>query len=91
MALTDQITELIEPAVSAQGFFLEEVKNVEINWINDQGELDDVAEPGFAAWRFEPAQPLRKKKIVRIEIFPQVDEILYIPEKKKSKEKSSKY
>jgi hypothetical protein len=70
------------------GFFLEEVKNVEINWINDQGELDDVAEPGFAAWRFEPAQPLRKKKIVRIEIFPQVEEILYIPEKKKSKEKA---
>jgi ribosome maturation factor RimP len=28
MALTDQITELIEPAVSAQGFFLEEVQLV---------------------------------------------------------------
>ena len=28
MALTDQITELIEPAVTAQGFFLEEVQLV---------------------------------------------------------------
>ena len=65
------------------GFLLEEVKNVEHNWVNDQGELDDVAEPGFAAWRFEPAQPLRKKKIVNIEILPMVEERLELPTKTK--------
>lgn len=69
------------------GFFLEEVKNVEHNWVNDQGELDDVAEPGFAAWRFEPAQPLRKKKIVNIEILPMVEERLELPTKTKVRPK----
>lgn len=69
------------------GFFLEEVKNVEHNWVNDQGELDDVAEPGFAAWRFEPAQPLRKKKIVNIEILPMVEERLELPTKVRPKVK----
>ena len=69
------------------GFLLEEVKNVEHNWVNDQGELDDVAEPGFAAWRFEPAQPLRKKKIVNIEILPMVEERLELPTKTKVRPK----
>ena len=69
------------------GFLLEEVKNVEHNWVNDQGELDDVAEPGFAAWRFEPAQPLRKKKIVNIEILPMVEERLELPTRTKVRPK----
>jgi hypothetical protein len=69
------------------GFLLEEVKNVEHNWVNDQGELDDVAEPGFAAWRFEPAQPLRKKKIVYIEILPMVEERLELPTRTKVRPK----
>jgi hypothetical protein len=67
------------------GFYLEEVKNDERNWVNDQGEVDDFAEPGFAAWRFEPAQPLRKKKIVNIEILPMVEERLELPSKTKIK------
>jgi len=67
------------------GFLLEEIKNVEHNWVNDQGELDDVAEPGFAVWRFEPAQPLRKKKIVNIEILPMVEERLELPSKTRTK------
>jgi len=69
------------------GFLLEEIKNVEHNWVNDQGELDDVAEPGFAVWRFEPAQPLRKKKIVNIEILPMVEERLELPTKTKVRPK----
>ena len=69
------------------GFYLEEIKNVEQNWVNDQGELDDIAEPGFAAWRFEPAQPLRKKKIVNIEILPMVEERLELPSKTKVRPK----
>ena len=69
------------------GFLLEEVKNVEHNWVNVQGELDDVAEPGFAAWRFEPAQPLRKKKIVNIEILPMVEERLELPTRTKVRPK----
>jgi hypothetical protein len=73
------------------GFLLEGIENKVHKFSNLEGELIDICEPGFAVNRFEPAKPLRKKKIVRIEIFPQVDEILYIPEKKKSKEKSSKY
>ncbi len=63
------------------GFYLNEIKNEIFEWINDQGEIDSVAEPGFAAWRFEPAQPLRKKKIVNIEILPLVEERLELPPK----------
>jgi hypothetical protein len=63
------------------GFYLNEVKNDIFEWVNDQGEIDAVEEPGFAAWRFEPAQPLRKKKIVNIEILPLVEERLELPTK----------
>ncbi len=69
------------------GFLLEEVKNVDHSWTNDEGEIDDVAEPGFAAWRFEPGQPLRKKKIVNIEILPMVEERLELPSKVKVRPK----
>jgi hypothetical protein len=69
------------------GFLLEEVKNVDHRWTNDEGEIDDVAEPGFAAWRFEPGQPLRKKKIVNIEILPMVEERLELPSKVKVRPK----
>ena len=69
------------------GFLLEGVNNKVHRFSNLEGELIDICEPGFAVNRFEPAKPLRKKKIVRIEILPQVEERLYIPEKKKSKEK----
>lgn len=91
--LYTDVKDIIKPVVGQvytvrdftklNGFLLEEVKNVEHNWVNDQGELDDVAEPGFAAWRFEPAQPLRKKKIVNIEILPMVEERLELPTKTK--------
>ena len=70
------------------GFILEEINNKVHKFSNLKGELIDICEPGFAVNRFEPAKPLRKKKIVRIEIFPQVEEKLYIPLEKKSKEKS---
>ena len=69
------------------GFLLEGIDNKVHKFSNVEGELIDICEPGFAINRFEPAKPLRKKKIVRIEILPQVEERLYIPEKKKSKEK----
>ena len=69
------------------GFLLEGIENKVHKFSNPHGELIDICEPGFAINRFEPAKPLRKKKIVRIEILPIVEERLYIPEKNKSKEK----
>lgn len=56
------------------GFYLEGINNMIFNWYSTQGKLESIAEPGFANWRFEPAQPLRKKKIVKIEILPIVEE-----------------
>ena len=64
-----------------EGFLLEEVKNIDFDWYNLNGGFSKTAEPGFAHWRFEPATPLRKKKIVQIEILPQVEERLYRPKK----------
>ncbi|MCE2712087.1 MAG: hypothetical protein LW688_06050 [Cryomorphaceae bacterium] len=58
------------------GFYLEEIKNIVFEWYSTDGKLESIAEPGFASWRFEPAQPLRKKKIVKIEILPMVEERL---------------
>lgn len=69
------------------GFLLKEIKNEELEWYKTNGELDIVAEPGFACWRFEPQTPLRKKKVVQIEILPQVEERIYIPPKIKTKQK----
>ena len=56
------------------GFYLEGINNMIFNWYSTQGKLESIAEPGFANWRFELAQPLRKKKIVKIEILPIVEE-----------------
>ena len=58
------------------GFLLKEVRNVIFDWYSDSGNLEIIAEPGFANWRFEPVLPIRKKKIVRIEILPEVEERL---------------
>ena len=69
------------------GFLLEGIDNKVHKFSNLEGELIDICEPGFAVNRFEPAKPLRKRKIVRIEILPIVEERLYVPQKKtKSKE-----
>lgn len=60
-------------------FLLEEVKNEEF-----QFEIPSFfGEPGFAIRRFEPTQPIKKKKIVQIEILPMVEERLEIPIKKR--------
>lgn len=59
-----------------KGFYLEEIKNIVFEWYSTEGKLESIAEPGFASRRFEPAQPLRKKKIVKIEILPIVEERL---------------
>lgn len=69
------------------GFLLEEVKNIDFEWYSPSGKLDFVAEPGFANWRFEPMIPLRKKrKVVKIEILPEVKETLYKSPRKRIKE-----
>jgi hypothetical protein len=64
------------------GFYLEEIKNTYIKFVNSKNEVDSVAEPGFGIKRFEVAQPLRKKKIVQIEILPIVEERLEITRRK---------
>jgi hypothetical protein len=69
------------------GFLLETIDNPVYRFVTPEGNLIEICEPGFAVNRFEPARPLSKKKIVNIEIKPQVEERLYIPKKKKSKEK----
>ncbi len=58
------------------GFLLEEVHNELVHWTDEEGNIEGFGEPGFAVWRFEPAEPLRKKKIVKIEIMPIVEEKL---------------
>jgi hypothetical protein len=58
-------------------------KNVyAVKAFNENGDYDGESEPGFAVWRFEPGQPIRKKKIVQIEILPMVEERLEIRTKK---------
>jgi hypothetical protein len=48
---------------SEKGFYLEEIKNIDIEWINGETrEVDSVCEPGFGAWRFE------KLKTIKVEI-----------------------
>jgi hypothetical protein len=88
---------VIKPVISAVytvrdineigGFLLEEIKNIDYEWYSPSGELESVAEPGFANWRFEPAKPISKKKVVQIEILPQFEETLYRPIKRKILEK----
>ncbi len=69
------------------GFLLEEVKNDVHTFADSNGVIFDTCEPGFAVNRFEPASPLKKRKIVQIEILPMVEERLYIPTKRKVKVK----
>ncbi len=45
------------------GFYLEEVKNINFEWTTESGDVDSVSEPGFAVWRFEPAQPLGQMSV----------------------------
>lgn len=71
------------------GFLLQEIRNTTFEWYSTSGELDYIAEPGFANWRFEPAKPIAKKKVVQIEILPQVKETVYRPERRKVLEKVS--
>lgn len=68
------------------GFLLKEITNPEFEWYKTSGELDLIAEPGFAAWRFEPATPLKKKRVVKIKIEPIVEERLYIKKREKKLE-----
>ena len=46
---------------SIKGFFLEEIINDDIEWLDENGQTDSISEPGFGSWRFEPYQPMRKK------------------------------
>ncbi len=62
---------------SVGGFYLEEIKNQQIEWLDVAGRVEDKSEPGFAVYRFEPASPLRKEKsekIVKIKIEPIIEE-----------------
>jgi hypothetical protein len=69
------------------GFLLEGIENQIHTFADMNGTIFDTCEPGFAVNRFEPATPLKKRKIVRIEILPMVEERLYVPTKKKTKVK----
>jgi hypothetical protein len=68
---------------SVGGFYLEEIKNKDVEWVSPSGESKGTSEPGFAVNRFEPAQPLRKEKIVQIKIEPLVEERLDVETLKK--------
>lgn len=47
---------------SEKGFYLEEIKNIDIEWINvETREVDSVCEPGFGAWRFEKLKTFKVK------------------------------
>ncbi|MFY7668508.1 MAG: hypothetical protein ACOVQG_07175 [Crocinitomicaceae bacterium] len=47
---------------SEKGFYLEEIKNIDIEWINGETrEVDSVCEPGFGAWRFEKLKTFKVK------------------------------
>ena len=47
---------------SEKGFYLEEIKNIDIEWINGETrEVDSVCEPGFGAWRFEKLKTIKIK------------------------------
>lgn len=59
---------------SLGGFYLSEITNQIVEWVDANGNKEGKSEPGFAANRFEPAQPLRMKKIVQIKIEPIVEE-----------------
>jgi hypothetical protein len=65
------------------GFLLEEIKNIDYEWYSASGKLEYIEEPGFANWRFEPKKPISRKKVVKIEILPQVKETIYIPKRRR--------
>lgn len=65
------------------GFLLEEIKNIDYEWYSTSGKLEYIEEPGFANWRFEPKKPISRKKVVQIEILPQVKETIYIPKRRR--------
>ena len=65
------------------GFLLEEIKNIDFEWYSPSGEVEYIEEPGFANWRFEPKKPIARKKIVQIEILPEVKETLYRPKRRR--------
>jgi len=69
------------------GFLLEGIENQIHTFADMNGTIFDTCEPGFGVSRFEPATPLKKRKIVRIEILPIVEERLYVPTRKKTKVK----
>ncbi|MBM3186009.1 MAG: hypothetical protein FJZ67_06890 [Bacteroidetes bacterium] len=68
---------------SEKGFYLEEIKNIDIEWIDEKTkEVTSVCEPGFGAWRFEKLKTIKieiderliasikeKKEIVELETF----------------------
>jgi hypothetical protein len=52
---------------SEKGFYLEEIKNIDIEWINGETrEVDSVCEPGFGAWRFEKLKTIKIKIDARL-------------------------
>jgi hypothetical protein len=65
------------------GFLLEEIKNIDYEWYSPSGEVEYIEEPGFANWRFEPRKPIARKKVVQIEILPEVKETLYRPKRRR--------
>jgi hypothetical protein len=47
---------------SEKGFYLEEIKNKDIEWTNEiTGEVTIVCEPGFGSWRFEKLKTVKVK------------------------------
>lgn len=65
------------------GFLLEEIKNIDFEWYSPSGKVEYIEEPGFANWRFEPKKPIARKKVVQIEILPEVKETVYRPKRRR--------
>jgi hypothetical protein len=63
------------------GFLLKEIRNTTFEWYSPSGELDYIAEPGFANWRFEPGMPALKleRKKSKTKSKPQVKETVDVP------------
>lgn len=47
---------------SFRGFYLVEITNPIVRWLNADGTTNSREEPGFGAWRFEKAQPVFEGK-----------------------------
>ncbi len=63
---------------SYKGFYLEEIINDDIQWIDKNGKVDSISEPGFGSWRFEPYIPLQKKATINCSFEKIVEERLEI-------------